>query len=218
MKLIDILIQVHEYYRIKPSKMALDIYMQALSKFEPSEVKQILMTHIADPDQGQYMPKVSDVVRILNGTKRGQASTAWSKVDKAIRAVGPWQSVCFDDPIINKSLDDLGGWIAVCECNTEKDLEFKRNEFQRLYESYKSQGGVSEHPNKLTGIIESSKDSLASDPILIGDDKRAKHVYLNGSNQNQIKLTSLPTGLTKMKLINKTGMSGDKHEHESAKI
>jgi hypothetical protein len=110
---------------------------------------------------------------------------AWSKVDKAVRQVGPYASVVFDDALIQRVLQDMGGWVLL---NTKPDSEwpFVGNEFRTRYHGYRSRGEQPEYPKVLIGIAEAenvSKGRPAPDPVLIGDQMTAALVAKGGSEQ-----------------------------------
>lgn len=177
-----------EYYGKTLSKGVVELYWQGLKTHSIDEVQAAVNQHMADPDSGQYMPKIADLKRMLTGGKQTQAMLAWSKVDRALRRTGPWESVCFDDAIIHRVLQDMGGWIALCDTPTEKDLEFRMHEFSKRYQGYVIQGGKMDYPPYLIGKSEAgnAKEGHAVDPpLLLGDQSAAQRVFENGSKPRQ---------------------------------
>ena len=63
-------------------------------------VADALNRHAVNPDNGQFLPKPADIVRLINGNTVDRALVAWSTVERAIRSTGPYQSVVFDSPEI----------------------------------------------------------------------------------------------------------------------
>jgi hypothetical protein len=96
-----------DYYGKDIRGGAAKTYAQMLIRFPIEELQRVYFTHLCDPDQGQFMPKIADFVRVLEGTKKGQSTVAWNKVDRAIREVGPYGTVSFDDPIIHKVIEEI---------------------------------------------------------------------------------------------------------------
>lgn len=173
-----------ELYGKKASKELLGLYYGALKSYEIADIVRAANQHSLDPDAGQFMPKPADFVRHIDGSKQTRAMRGWSTVDKAIRQVGPYESVCFDDPIIHAVIQDMGGWLSMCETKSEDDLKFRRHEFEKRYQGYALQGGVQEYPGRLVGLTEADCARLnkqAPAPKLIGDPERAKRVLLSGS-------------------------------------
>lgn len=175
-----------EMYGKRASPELLEIYFGALKTYELIDVARAANQHALDPDAGQFMPKPADFVRHIDGSKATRAMRGWTTVDRAIREVGPYQSVVFDDPIIHVVLQDMGGWLSMCDTKTEEDLKFRRHEFEKRYQGYALQGGVREYPSRLIGLAEADCGRLnkpAPPPKLIGNPEAAKQVLLSGSTQ-----------------------------------
>ncbi len=191
--LMQLIQGMFEYYNQPASKIQVKIYLNALSKYEIEQIAKAFNNHIHDPDAGQFMPKVADFVRALHGTKKSQTAAAWSSVDKALREQGPYSTVTFDDAITMQTIQDMGGWISLCDCKTEKDLDFKMHEFNRIYEGYLTRGGVSEHPRKLVGLTEAENKrySIEHQPVLLGNTSAALDVYEKGGDQKTLDAVTL---------------------------
>lgn len=188
---------VCELYGKKASPELMAMYFEALRQHELQDVLRAFNLHAVDPDQGQFMPKPADIVRLLGGSKQTRALVAWSNVERALRHVGPYQSVVFDDPIIHAVLDDMGGWIDICNTGTEKDLEFKRNEFEKRYQGYSLQGGVTDYKTHLVGMIEadcSAKNQPLPKPVLLGNKDKAMAIFLQ-HNKEESPLERLASGI-----------------------
>src|SRR5262249_10206529 len=137
-------------YRTPLSRKSLELYWNTLQPFEWTDVKAAFQMHLTDPDTGQYFPKPADVVRHVHGNSETQALKAWSKVDEASHAVGCYASVVFDDPIIHVVIEDMGGWIRLCQ-TLLKDLPFRANEFKKYYAGYVNHP-PSHYPKQLLGL------------------------------------------------------------------
>ncbi len=189
-----------ELYRLNISPALLELYWSALKNFDITDIKQAFNAHALDPDAGQFMPKPADVVRALEGSKDTQAMRAWSKADRAIRSIGPWQSVVFDDPIIHAVIADMGGWITLCNVSGD-EYPFKANEFAKRYQGYVMRPPM-EYPRKLIGAAEahnSINGRVIDPPRILGDQQQARLVYEGGSDQPktyqvaQLAMKVLPT-------------------------
>lgn len=172
-------------YNLGPeSGQYMSMYFTALSRFSFQDVRAGISAHTQNPDKGQFMPKPADIVRELEGNTQTQSGAAWTKVDKAIRRVGLYQTVIFDDPIIHKVIDDMGGWIMLCQSSGE-EYPFKQNEFERRYRGYINRE-VLNYPRKLIGLSEShnARHNLAiAAPVAVGDQDKALLVYKGGSEE-----------------------------------
>ncbi|MCP5015155.1 MAG: hypothetical protein GY938_07705, partial [Ketobacter sp.] len=170
----ELLTDVMAFYGKDTSEFAVQVWWSAVKRFELPEIRRALSIHAQDPDTGQFPPKPADVVRALSGGKASAALQAWSKVEKTIRCVGSYESVCFDDHAIHAVLSDMGGWVEICKV-LEKELPFKAREFERRYQGYAMQGGAKEYPKSLTGMVEADGRNVV--PVMIGDRHRARLVY-----------------------------------------
>jgi hypothetical protein len=172
------------------SEFAMSLWWNALKVYELIEVKRGLSRHVQNPDNGQFMPKPADVVRAIGGTTSDNATTAWSKVDKAVRTVGTYQDVAFDDPLIHAVLLDMGGWICVGS-KSDSDWPFVQREFENRYRGYASRRIIPEYPPVLTGIASATNETnrhefraelqgYKNKPVLIGVAQKALSVISGG--------------------------------------
>ncbi len=106
------LVGAAEYFGKSLSPAVIGIYWEGLRDLELSEFAIALTAHVQNPDNGQFMPKIADIRRMVGGTTQDSALVAWSKVDRAVRHVGTYADVVFDDPIIHRVVHDMGGWIT----------------------------------------------------------------------------------------------------------
>lgn len=175
---------VLEYYGKKSSKEIIRLYWTSLQCYELAEVKQAFSRHLENPDNGQFWPKIADIKRLLDGSTFATAALAWSKVDRAVKHIGPMSTVIFDDPIIHAVIDDMGGWIHL-NAASDNDYKFRANEFQKRYQSYVATGGAAEYPRKLIGRQEAENaqefpEFAKKNTRTIGDEQQAKLVYQHG--------------------------------------
>jgi hypothetical protein len=181
----EMLDYVSEQYTKPLSVGAKKIYWQGLVEYDLSAIKQAIGRHLRNPDNGQFMPKIADVVRMLEGTTQDSALIAWNKVNKAVRGVGTGQSVVFDDPLIHRVIEEMGGWQSLGK-KEENDWPFVAKEFESRYRGYKMRGENPEYQSVLIGAYEShniSNGFKSQPPMLIGNEKLALEV-MNGGNKN----------------------------------
>lgn len=181
-----------EVYDKRVTSMTIQIWWESLSQFELNAVLNALSRHVKNPDSGQFAPKPADIIRLIEGGTVDRGMQAWSKLDKAIRTVGPYQSVVFDDPVIHKVISEMGGWIKFGEI-TEEEYPFTRNEFVKRYRGVLESQHI-EYPEKLIGIAEHSNAEAGrkiAPPLLIGDTEKAKLVYEGGSGRNTLQISPL---------------------------
>ena len=188
-KLDQFIAEMFSYYSKDVRSGAVNVYKRALKDIPLDQLVEMFDKHIADPDSGQFIPKVADFVRVNQGTKKGNAVAAWNKIYRAITEIGPYQSFVIDDPWAMKCIEEVGGFARLCEL-TDKDLDFKYNEFARLYESYRAQGTPDKFPSRVKGYIE-KESGVEQETLLIGDESRAMRVMAAGQNRTGLNIKKL---------------------------
>lgn len=177
---------VMDYYRQDVSPFTLNLFWEALKGFDFEQISQALTKHATNPDNGQFAPKIADIVRQLSGTTTDKANIAWGKIYEAMGRVGAYQDVCFDDGIIHLVIEDMGGWVKMCRTES-KDLSYTQHQFCESYRAYAGRGKVA-YPSYLIGVNGTGENvsQLAKrglkppPPVLIGNANNAMLVRLNG--------------------------------------
>lgn len=175
-----------EIYGKKLSTEWLEIYWRSLELYELRDIKQALNVYIVNPDNGQFIPKPADIIKILSGNSADKALCAWNKVLRAIRLIGCYSSIVFDDPIIHLVIDDMGGWILICKTN-ENELAFVKNDFEKRYKNYLKYMPA-KYPAKLIGLVDNFNQSnqlQLTKPELFGDKEIALRVYQEKYHQDK---------------------------------
>jgi hypothetical protein len=178
------LIGVADYYGKELSKGVLVVYWEGLREYDLEAVEKALWAHAKNPDTGQWMPKVADVAKMLEGRTSDQAAVAWSKVDRAVRQVGSYADVVFDDALIHRVLHDMGGWLQIVS-KSEADWPFIAKEFENRYRGYRMRGETPPYPPVLIGMAnaQNGKQGYALQaPVLVGDPVAAQRVLAGGND------------------------------------
>ncbi|WP_186056520.1 DUF6475 domain-containing protein [Burkholderia gladioli] len=184
---------VYGFYGKDVSDFAVDVWWNAMLPFDFEAVKDAINRHCVNPDSGQFLPKPADVVKMLSGSTQDAALVAWAKVDRAVREVGTYRSVVFDDAVIHRVVTDMGGWVPL-GTKDDKEWPFVRNEFVNRYRGYRMRSETPEYLPVLIGIAEAanSKAGFQSErPTLIGNPKLARQVALGGSNKPLLGVTQM---------------------------
>lgn len=179
-----------ELYGKSMSPVALALWWNALQPYDLSAVRQGLSRHMQNPDTGQFIPKPADVIKFIGGTTQDGALLAWAKVDRALRSVGTYRSVAFDDPIIHAVIMDMGGWVGLGS-KDEREWPFVAKEFENRYRGYR-QRDLPSFSRWLVGIAESSNSQQGMSiepPTLIGDVAKARLIMQSGSSTPSIGFT-----------------------------
>jgi hypothetical protein len=189
-----------EYYGRQLSKAAVRLYWQGLMEFDILAIERAIGEHMRNPDTGQFLPKIADVVRVIHGRTEDQSLAAWAKVDRAVRSVGGYQSVVFDDPIVHRVISDMGGWVALC-AKRDDEWPFVAKEFGVRYRAFRLRGETPEYPRQLIGIAEahnSSKGLPSDPPTLVGNQAAAERVMLGGTDRPLVAFTRAATAVPRI--------------------
>lgn len=142
---------ISDYYRQPISKMALKIYWEGLRQFDYESIERAMWQHTQSTDDaGKWLPQISDLKIMMHGRTADQAALAWSKVNMAVRQIGPIVDVVFDDALIHRVLSDMGGWAAM-GLKEEKEWPFIAKEFESRYRGYKMSDQKPDYPRVLIG-------------------------------------------------------------------
>ncbi|MDM8356657.1 DUF6475 domain-containing protein [Pandoraea communis] len=184
---------VYAFYRQDYSEFVGQVWWGEMQVFDLAAVRDALGRHAANPDAGQFLPKPADVVKMLQGSTQDSALLAWHKVDKAIREVGTYASVAFDDALIHRVVFEMGGWVSL-GTKDESEWPFVKNEFVNRYRGYRGRSQVPEYPPLLIGIAETTNTRAgfqSQGPVLIGNAELAAAVQVGGTNTPLVGYTRL---------------------------
>lgn len=202
------LLAVADYYGKELSENVVDLYWNGLREYDLASVKRALWAHARNPDSGQFMPKIADVARVMQGRTDDQAAIAWSKVNQAVRRVGTYQCVVFDDPVIHRVIADMGGWVLIGS-KDDKEWPFVAREFETRYRGYRMRDETPEYPPVLIGMANAHNGQQGfrlNPPILVGDERKANAVRLGGTTAPILPMKSagdlmLPAQTAKVRAI-----------------
>lgn len=175
----SLLTALSDYYKSEISKAVAALYWEGLRQYDFEAIEQAAWAHTQNPDDaGRWLPRISDLRRIMEGSTQDQAAIAWSKVDTAVRVRGTWDDVVFDDAIIHRVIADMGGWVLVGS-KGDDEWPFVGKEFQQRYRGFRTRDQMPEYPRQLTGMSNAANRAAGQPqlpPILIGDVDKAKAV------------------------------------------
>lgn len=192
---------VMAFYRQDVSKFAANVWWSACGRFDFEQVSAALNAHAIDPDRGQFPPKPADIVRVLQGTRTDRSLIAWGKVLDAMQRVGAYTSVAFDDGLIHAAIEDIGGWVQMCQGEMEH-LPFVEKRFCESYRAYVSRPPAS-FPAVLPGVHQ-LQNAIAGKaqalPMLIGDAAAAREVIRLGGMAPKTQMTPLLETIEQLRL------------------
>lgn len=170
----------------------LTLWWRLLAPFEIGDVERAVHQHLLDPERGRFMPLPADIVKQIEGTGGDRAALAWTKVRQAIRDVGPYRSVAFDDPLIHRVVEDMGGWVPLNDLRSD-EVPFRGKDFSDRYRAYATRRDAVGHPAMLMGEFDLANRLRFPDaiqpPVLIGDAARATAVLQSGTQRERTPIT-----------------------------
>ena len=103
----------------------------------------------------EWMPKPAQLRKLAGDVEPDhRAAIAWEVVRKALNQHGTYRSVDFDDPVINATIRNLGGWIELGQKDSKDFDVWTRKEFERIYQAIYASGVTEEASAYLTGKTE----------------------------------------------------------------
>ncbi len=104
----------------------------------------------------KFMPTVRELRELAGEMSPEQrAIRAFDAFAGAVQSLGCYGSPDFDDRVINATVNNMGGWLRICERADEPDFDvWGRKEFERIYVSLCRTGISSEMGSRLIGYHE----------------------------------------------------------------
>jgi hypothetical protein len=128
---IKIITGLADMFNKQISEFMLDIYYEALKDYSVDQVQRAVLSCLKNYKYST-LPKPSDILEYLEGTKDDRALVAWIQAKEAVQKGGYYASVVFKDSIIAHCIKELGGWQDFC-CAKIEDLPFIEKRFMDLY-------------------------------------------------------------------------------------
>ncbi len=183
----SIMTRVADIFDAELSERKQKSYFEILSEYTIDQVRDAFNRACR---QCKFFPKPAEIIEFITGTGADVEAIAHkeaAKVLEAIRRIGGYNSVKFDDPTTAAViLYGFGGWEKLCNDRLESENKWFIIEFVKLYKSYKatrmevrhSLGGIWENnnlkfPHEYLEAIASKSDAvLITDEILTPSEVR----------------------------------------------
>lgn len=182
--------QASETYAKPLTEGGLTLWWTLMRDHTIDDVERAMHAHMLDPERGRFLPVPADLVRIIEGSGGDRAALAWTKVREAIRSIGPYRSVVFDDPVIHAVIEDMGGWIRMGDMSTE-EAPFRGKEFSDRYKAYAMRRQAPQHPPMLCGEHDLANrvkfPGAVNPPVLVGDVQRARAILEGGASPQPVE-------------------------------
>lgn len=132
------------------------VYYDSLIQFT---IKQVETAFSKATLKLKWFPKPVELIELITGTDECNGDVQATNVLKAIKQVGAYETVNFNDPVTHAVINRVfSGWVKMCNELMEKDEKWFLKDFAKYYKSFKSQG-IEDHGN-LSGLIESHNSGL----------------------------------------------------------
>lgn len=181
-ELLTLVSDVLGYYRQPVTPFILEVWWSACQPFSMEQVSKAMTQHVTDPDPkiGKFAPTVSDLVRVLTGTKTDRSLMAWGRVYEAMCEVGSYRDVDFGDNAIHAAVIDMGGWPKMCRTEL-KEMSFLQHRFCESYRAYQT-AGVTDQPaligDRCSDELFTKRGLPVPEPVRIGGGKSLPRVDL----------------------------------------
>ena len=131
-EILGIVRQLAAAYRQEADKFTQQAYLMGLVDLPTEKIRAAVITAMRAE---QFMPTVATLRRLAGAelSTESRAVVAFDALSNAVVRHGAYTSVRFDDPILNTTVQSLGGWVRICETSeAEWDSHF-RHRFMAAY-------------------------------------------------------------------------------------
>lgn len=137
-----------------------------LKDMTDEQLASAVLLHIRNGDDWPTPAKLRSNIGMVDpgmADPKQRAIKSWDAVARAIKSIGGYESVSFDDPLTNAAVRSLGGWEWLTNL-TSDELKFKRHEFLKTYETFSVTGVAGELCRPLAGITDRSNERIPASP------------------------------------------------------
>lgn len=156
------------YYKHVPGDMETLLWkVKILDKYPERAIINAFLGHI---DNSVFAPKIPDIKKLLDVDQVHSAAAGLLTVQQLVKQTGPYKTPAIESSVLRATVDELGGWAAVCAelpdpSSPGQDFERYQKRFSTAFERATHQVQIyGAEPKKLTGLIpESSQSNLVKE-------------------------------------------------------
>ncbi|MCP4005871.1 MAG: hypothetical protein GY725_16905 [bacterium] len=111
-----------------------EVYVRATAHIPAEDLKNSLNRCVAEC---KFFPKPAEIIERAGADIETIAAKAWTDATDAAARIGQYNGVHFQDPVVTKVIQSMGGWHAFC-C-PEQEQHWLRKHFMDLYGCYYSE-------------------------------------------------------------------------------
>lgn len=174
-----------EAFKRKPTPALLNAYQIGLDGIPIDAIEQATADAMRTL---KFMPLPVEL-RQLSGemAPEDRAVSAWQAVCDAITAGhNSWDHVDFDDGLINATIRNMGGWVALLSKTEEEFDKWAKQDFLKTYQAFMRAGVNGDACRPLVGLSETGNHEVR------GIDGTTKTVNLGGPKRIETGLPLLP--------------------------
>lgn len=139
-------------FRAESDEAMLEGYWWALDDLSVDDVRKAVRLAMR---QCKFMPAAVELRELAGGmSPASRAIHAWSIFEKTVTRVGAYETVDFDDPVMNATVRNLGGWQRVCDLPADEFDKWLRRDFERIYQALFQTGVSPDAAAPLIGIFD----------------------------------------------------------------
>jgi len=166
------------------SNLKSDLYFSSLQDLTIDELNRAV-NFLCNTKTIKTFPLPAEIREAATGNSDDKAEAAFEIFWETVQRIGAYQSVEFQDGIIGRVVNELGGWEKAC--HPQEDLKWYRKTFCDLYKSFERRG-VGHEPVKCIGIAEDTNiNNSARFPKPIEQYQLSEAVKV-GAHEKQLKL------------------------------
>lgn len=201
-KFTELMAILTKYFKEDMGESIAELYYQRLKDYSIDQVEKAIGRAIYEL---KFMPKIVELVEFIGSGPAKLEDIATIQADlviRAIRRIGGYRSVNFQDPVTKAVIERcFGGWIQMCEELMEVDEKWFRKDFAKYYQSYSRQNirikhslpGRHEVFNQIRGYLEHIPEPIQVETALIEgfEDKDIKRIeHENDQQQRKTRLSA----------------------------
>lgn len=161
------LLGLAELYDKQLGPAAIALYFRALSELDDAAWERAVLRAA---ERCRFMPRPSELLELARDTSDGdRAIVAFGEAQRAVKQLGAYRSVDFEDKVINATIRGMGGWQRFCALEGDEAEIWGRKEFERQYLAF-ARALPAELAAHLAGVVEltnSGRGHAYPPPVLI---------------------------------------------------
>lgn len=138
-----------EMYDRKPSDAILEGYWLVLQDMDNNDFQSAIKSVLSNRTFAS-LPKPAEILEAVKPDTESIAVLIWGDIERAMIKAGAYESITFEDKVVNSVVESLGGWIHLCKMDTD-ELKWVRKDIKKLYDTFSKR---IDHVDHLFGLSE----------------------------------------------------------------